>query len=507
MELKRSSGILLHITSLPSPFGIGDLGPEAYEFVDFLEASGHQFWQILPLNPTDEAYNHSPYSSDSAFAGNTLLISPELLEREGKVDLQSCSFFPDSNPNKVDFKKVSEFKEVVLEQAFVHFKKSKKEKSDFRKFCITHQKWLNDYSLYKALHKKYQASWIAWPEKLRDRDAKALKKAEKEFSEEIEKTKYFQFLFFTQWELISDYAQLNNIGFIGDIPFYVNHDSADCWANSEYFKLDKNKKPLKISGVPPDYFSETGQLWGTPVYDWKKLKSNKFDWWVERIRQNLLLFNLVRLDHFRAFAAYWEVPAEDKTAENGKWVRTPGRDFFKIVKKEFPEMPLIAEDLGILDKPVYKLLEAFNFPGMKVLQFAFGEDRSQNPYLPFNHDPHSVVYTGTHDNNTSRGWFAKADKTTKLHLRDYAYTRVNQKNVHLVMHKMALSSVGRLAIIPMQDIVGLGSEGLMNIPGSIKGNWTWRISYDEIPVLQADEIKALNELYGRTDNSSDDIIP
>lgn len=508
MELKRSSGILLHITSLPSPFGIGDLGPEAYEFVDFLEASGHQYWQILPLNPTDAAYSHSPYSSDSAFAGNTLLISPELLEREGKVDLQSCSLLPDSNPNKVDFAKVSEFKEAVLEQAFANFQKSKGDKSDFRKFCKTHQKWLDDYSLYKALHKKFQASWIDWPEDLRDRNTKALKKARKEFSKEIEKTKYCQFLFFSQWKLISDYAHLNKIGFIGDIPFYVNHDSADCWANSEYFKLDqKNKKPLKISGVPPDYFSETGQLWGTPVYDWEKLRSSKFDWWVERIRQNLLLFDLVRLDHFRAFAAYWEVPAGDKTAENGKWVKTPGGDFFKIIKKEFPKMPLIAEDLGILDKPVYKLLEAFNFPGMKVLQFAFGEDRSQNPYLPFNHVPHKIVYTGTHDNNTSRGWFAKADKTTKLHIKDYANTRVTQKNVHQVMHKMALSSVGRLAITPMQDIVGLGSEGLMNIPGSTKGNWTWRINYEEIPILQADELKALNELYGRTDNSPEDIIP
>ncbi|CAM4132811.1 4-alpha-glucanotransferase [Gillisia limnaea] len=506
MELTRSSGILIHITSLPSPFGIGDLGPEAYEFVDFLEASGHKYWQILPLNPTNAVYSHSPYSSDSAFAGNTLLISPELLEREGKIDLQNFELPIDNNPSKVDFDTVSKFKKAILDGAFINFKK-KKIPTAFKSFCKTHASWLDDYSLYKALHKHFGVSWHLWPEALRDRNAAALNKAKKEHVEEIEKIKYFQFLFFSQWKLLSDYAHLNKVGFIGDIPFYINHDSADCWANAAYFKLDGNKKPSKISGVPPDYFSETGQLWGTPVYNWKVLQLHKYDWWIERIRQNLLLFDLVRLDHFRAFSAYWEVNAGDKTAENGKWIKSPGNDFFKIVQKKFPEMPLIAEDLGSLDEPVYKLIKDFDFPGMKVLQFAFGEDRVGNTYLPFNHLPNNLVYTGTHDNNTSRGWFEKADKVVKLHFKDYVGTRVTSKNVHVHMQKMALNSVARLAIIPMQDIIGLGGAGIMNIPGTTKGNWTWRVDYEDIPILYSDEMKALNELYGRSNIPADEKNP
>ncbi|MGM1056916.1 MAG: 4-alpha-glucanotransferase [Bacteroidota bacterium] len=498
MELKRSSGILIHITSLPSPFGIGDMGPEAYEFIDFLEASGHKYWQILPLNPTDAVFNHSPYSSDSAFAGNTLLISPELLEREGKIDLQNFELPIDTNPSKVDFETVVKFKKCILDEAFVNFKK-KKNSTAFKDFCKKHASWLDDYSLYKALRKHFGVSWDLWPETLRDRKAAALNKARKEHVEEIEKTKYFQFLFFSQWNLLSDYAHLNKVNFIGDIPFYINHDSADCWANTSYFKLDKNKKPAKISGVPPDYFSETGQLWGTPVYNWKVLQHHKYDWWLERIRQNLLLFDLVRLDHFRAFSAYWEVDAGDKTAENGKWVKSPGNEFFEIVQKKFPEMPLIAEDLGSLDESVYKLIKDFNFPGMKVLQFAFGEERVENTYLPFNHLPNNFVYTGTHDNNTSRGWFEKADRVVKRHFRDYVGSRVTSKNIHLHMHRMALNSVARVAIIPMQDIIGLGGEALMNIPGSTKGNWTWRVDYEDIPLLYSDELKAMNELYGRSE--------
>lgn len=503
MELKRSCGILIHITSLPSPFGIGDMGPEAYEFIDFLEASGHKYWQILPLNPTDAVFNHSPYSSDSAFAGNTLLISPELLEREGKIDLQNFELPIDTNPSKVDFDKVSKFKEAILDEAFVNFKKKKKT-TGFKEFCKTHASWLDDYSLYKALRKHFGVSWNLWPEPLRDRKPAALNKARKEQVEEIEKTKYFQFLFFFQWNLLSDYAHLNKVGFIGDIPFYINHDSADCWANADYFKLDKNKVPSKISGVPPDYFSETGQLWGTPVYNWKILQVHKYDWWIERIRQNLLLFDLVRLDHFRAFSAYWEVPAGDKTAENGKWIKSPGNDFFKLVQKKFPEMPLIAEDLGSLDEPVYKLIKDFNFPGMKVLQFAFGEERVENTYLPFNHLPNNLVYTGTHDNNTSRGWFEKADRVVKRHFKDYVGARVTSKNIHVHMHKMALNSVARVAIIPMQDLIGLGGEALMNIPGSTKGNWTWRVDYEDIPLLYSDELKAMNELYGRSEIPEDE---
>lgn len=498
MILERSSGILLHITSLPSPFGIGDIGPEAYEMVDFLETSGHRYWQILPLNPTSEVYNHSPYSSDSAFAGNTLLISPELLEKEGYIDLQDFDVVTDHK--KINFEKVVRFKQDILNAAYRTYKQNNKGIKLFQSFCAQHDLWLDDYSLYKALHNKMETSWFNWPEKLRDREPKTLKRAKKDNVEEIERIKFFQFLFFIQWKNFSEYARLNHVQLIGDIPFYVNHDSADCWANSKYFKLDENKNPIKLSGVPPDYFSETGQLWGTPVYNWQTLKINKYDWWIERIRQNLLLFDLVRLDHFRAFSASWEVPAGDKTAIKGKWKKNPGIDFFKFVKKEFPKMPLIAEDLGSLDKAVYRLLDAFNFPGMKVLHFAFGEEKVNNPYLPFNHLPHNVVYTGTHDNNTSRGWYNSASKLQRLHLKEYTGVEVTSQNVHRVLHQMALQSVARLAIIPMQDIIGLGGDAIMNTPGSIKGNWTWRMRYDQIPVERAIELKALNILYGRSSN-------
>ncbi len=498
MELERSCGILLHITSLPSPFGIGDLGPEAYEFIDFLETSGHKYWQLLPLNPTDAAYNHSPYSSYSAFAGNTLLISPELLEKEGYIDLQNFDIPTEADPEKVDFQKVSRFKEAVLEATYNSFRDKKEKVKKYKGFCKEHASWLNDFSLFKALHQKFNSPWYSWPDELKNRKSGELKKAQKELAESIEKIKFFQFLFFSQWANLTEYAHLNDVHLIGDIPFYINHDSADCWAHSEYFKLDKNKVPLKISGVPPDYFSETGQLWGTPVYDWKKLKNKKFDWWIERLRQNLLLFDLVRLDHFRAFSAYWEVPAKDKTAVNGKWVKTPGHQFFKTVKKEFPKMPFIAEDLGQLDDPVYDLLAAFDFPGMKVLQFAFGEVGSPNPYLPYNHLPNNLVYTGTHDNNTTKGWYVNADKKAKHHLKEYSGNNITARNVHSHLHRMALGSVAKLAVTPMQDLIGLGSEGIMNTPGSTKGNWTWRMNYHQISVERAIELKALNELYGRS---------
>ncbi len=497
MDLKRSSGILLHITSLPSPFGIGDMGPEAYEFVDFLEASGIKYWQMLPLTPTDAAYSHSPYSSYSAFAGNTLLISPELLEKEGFIDLHNFSIPEINHPDKINFQKVSLFKEEVLEAAYHDFKRNKTSLKKFIAFCKIHMHWLDNYSLYKVLHDEFKTHWVSWPLPYRDRDLEALEQAEKDLSIGIEMVKFNQFLFFSQWKQLSSYSNKNQVQLIGDIPIYVNHDSADCWANPQYFKLNKLKQPSKISGVPPDYFSETGQLWGTPVYNWKRLKSNRYDWWIQRIKQNLLLFDVVRLDHFRGFSAYWEVPAGDKTAENGKWVKTPGNDLFRTLQMEFPKMPFIAEDLGSLDQGVYDLIADFNFPGMNVLLFAFGDDKAKNPYLPFNHLPHSIVYTGTHDNNTARGWFEGADPLPKRHLKEYIGKNITNKNVHKHFHRMALASVSKLAIIPMQDILGLGREAVMNIPGSTQGNWKWRLTYKQLTNRKAAELKALNALYGR----------
>ena len=499
MDLKRSSGILLHITSLPSPFGIGDMGPEAYEFVEFLEASGTKYWQVLPLTPTDATYKHSPYSSDSAFAGNPLLISPELLEKEGYIDLQDFTFPEITNPERIDFDKVSLFKETLLEAAYNNFSKHKLNIKNFNSFCKSHRDWLNDYSLYKVLHKEFNISWVSWPEEYRDRDPKSLSRAKKDFNTQIEKVKFSQFLFFSQWQQFSSYARQHFVQLIGDIPIFVNYDSADCWVNFQYFKLNNLKQPTKVSGVPPDYFSETGQLWGTPVYNWKTLKKNRYDWWINRIKQNLLLFDIVRLDHFRGFSACWEVPVGDKTAANGKWVKTPGHDLFRTIKKNFPNMPFIAEDLGSLDKDVYKLMASFKFPGMNVLLFAFGEDKAKNPYLPFNHIPNSIVYTGTHDNNTARGWFQNANLATKQHLKEYTGKKIGSKNVHSLLHRMALASVSKIAIIPMQDILGLGSEALMNIPGSLQENWKWRLTYNQLNSRKAAELKSLNVLFGRAD--------
>lgn len=500
MKFERSSGILLHISSLPGEYGIGDLGPSAHQFLDFLKKSGHKHWQLLPLNPTDVIYSHSPYSSHSAFAGNPLLISPELLEQEGYVDLKKFKRPQEIEEEKVIFDAVEDYKEVLFEAAFQQFKSRSAKPKEFVKFEKEHEAWLDNYCLYLALRNKYKkANWVDWPKEHRDRDPEALKAAKKEMATYIEKQKFIQFLFFSQWSQLSKAAHEKEISFIGDVPFYVNHDSADCWANPEYFKLDARKQPTHISGVPPDMFSETGQLWGTPVYDWKELKKDNYAWWIARLQQNLLLFDVVRIDHFRAFAAYWEVPASEKTAINGKWAKTPGMDFFRLLKQEYPGMPFIAEDLGVLDQPVYDLLEEFNFPGMKILQFAFGDENRENPYLPYNHLPHTLVYTGTHDNNTTRGWFKNGGAEVKEHLEDFLGQKVSSKNVHEVLHRMALQSVANVAIIPLQDIIGLGEEAIMNVPGSTKGNWTWRVTEKQMPFARAAELKVLNELYGRTE--------
>lgn len=501
MKIDRSSGVLMHITSLPGPYGIGDLGPAAYDFLDFLQASGHRYWQLLPLNPTDRIYNHSPYSTHSAFAGNPLLISPDLLEQEGYVDLNQVTLPEGVKGDQVVFEVIEEFKGGILDLAWKKFKREKALPADYKSFLEQHAHWLDDYCLYLALRHRYsEINWVDWPVELKEREPKALEAARKELVDAIDKEKFIQFLFFSQWAKLMKEAHQRNIHFFGDVPFYINHDSADCWVNPGLFKLDQEEMPTHVSGVPPDLFSKTGQLWGTPVYDWKELKNRGYEWWISRLKQNLLLFDVVRLDHFRAFSAYWEVPASGKTAIHGKWVNTPGVDFFKKLREEIPEMPFIAEDLGSLDQPVYDLIAKFNFPRMKVLQFAFGDHYRENPYLPFNHLPNDVVYTGTHDNNTTIGWFKRAEKEEKQHLKNYVGEKITTSNVHRILHRLALQSVANLAILPIQDIVGLGEEAIMNIPGSTEGNWTWRIRKQEMPNEDLiEELAALNEMYGRFD--------
>lgn len=498
MKLKRSSGILLHITSLPGKFGIGDLGPEAYKFLEFLKQSGHTYWQILPLNPTDGIYQHSPYSSHSAFAGNPVLISPELLEQEGYVDLNDFPVPSGFNDEKVIFDTVELYKNQLFEAAFQNFRSRRGIDPDYEEFLLNHASWLDNYCLYIALRQRFKkANWVDWPPELRDREPAALKKVKEELEERIEKERFIQYLFFSQWSDLMKEAHRQGIKIFGDVPFYVNHDSADCWTYPEFFKLDDEKQPTHVSGVPPDMFSKTGQLWGTPVYDWEELGRQQYSWWIDRLRQNLLLFDVVRIDHFRAFAAYWEVPAGEETAINGKWKVTPGTDFFKVVKQRFPKMPFIAEDLGVLDQPVYDLLKEFNFPGMKILQFAFGDPNRENPYIPYNHNFNSIIYTGTHDNNTTLGWYREGGKELKDHLDKFLGRKVTETEVPEILHRMALQSVGGIAIVPLQDIIGLGEEAIMNIPGSTKGNWSWRATSKDMKKPDAEELFKKNELYGR----------
>ncbi|MEX2565495.1 MAG: 4-alpha-glucanotransferase [Cyclobacteriaceae bacterium] len=498
MNIERSSAILLHITSLPSIYGIGDMGEAAYQFVDFLQESGHSFWQILPLNPTEATFSHSPYSSHSAFAGNPMLISPDLLVEEGLLSQKDLAKIPVFDSQKVEFEKVNTFKKDLLDIAYLNFSKSGNTYlAGFSQFCHQNQDWLDDYTLFLTIKGKYPINWTQWDKSLRDRDAAALEAFSIQMKEEIKKEKFIQFLFFSQWLRLKAFAHEKGIGFIGDIPFYINHDSADCWAHWAYFKLDKDKLPTKISGVPPDYFSDTGQLWGTPVFKWKPLEKNGFDWWIKRLGQNLLLYDFVRLDHFRAFAAYWEVPAGDETAINGKWVESPGIEFFKTVETKFPDMPFIAEDLGYMDDPVFELLEKFNFPGMKVLQFAFGEGIGENPYILHNHSKNSVVFTGTHDNNTTLGWFHNSSREERRNFYDYTGAKPTSKNIAWKMHQMALMSVSDLAIIPMQDIVGLDENAKMNRPGTSEGNWTWRLLASQLPWESVEDLKKINIRYGR----------
>ncbi len=498
MLKKRASGILLHITSLPAKFGIGDLGPAAYTFADFLHQAKQSYWQILPLTPPTPGSRNSPYSPTSAFAGNPLLISPELLCKQGLLAKKDITKLPHFPKDKVDYNSASAFKNKILNTAFKNFTKTSL-KSDYKKFCSENKHWLDDFALFLAAKKHFKPRlWNNWPPSIRDRKPEALKKIKKTLATEIEKQKFFQFIFFQQFLALKNYCKKLNIKIIGDIPLYLSFDCADVWANQRFFKLTKSKTPLAFGGVPPDYFSRTSQLWNNPVYNWAALKKSRYKWWTQRLQHNLKLFDLIRLDHFRGFVAYWQVPARCKTAANGKWLPGPGCDFFNTILKHIPPHAIIAEDLGFLTPEVIKLAETFGFPGMKILQFAFGRDFPNNRFAPQNHIENCIVYTGTHDNNTIRGWFENhAKPQEKLNLSNYLNHKVTTETIHTEFINLAMSSVARLAIIPAQDLLGLGQNARMNLPASKTGNWKWKLAPVQLKPSLAKKLAKITETHDR----------
>lgn len=495
----RGSGILLHITSLPSRFGIGDMGPGAYAFADFLEASGQSYWQVLPVNPVETVYGNSPYSSISAFAGNPLLISFERMIGDGLLaesDLGEIPRFPD---DRVDYKAVNEYKRAVLETAASRFETDTRNRPRFDRFTAENGYWLDDFARFLVLKKKFNgAMWGDWPVEYRDRHTEALTRTDQEYRREIEHIKFLQFVFQTQWSALRKHCNDRGIRFIGDIPIYVNYDSPDVWASPGWFKLTAGKKPSVVSGVPPDYFSATGQLWGNPVYDWSALRKNGYEIWVKRIAHNMFLFDTVRIDHFRGLVAFWEVPSGEKTAIHGKWVKIPSKHFFDTLTARFPRLPILAEDLGIITPDVRAIMKKYGFPGMKVLLFAFNDDPWKNPYAPHNHIPKCVVYTGTHDNNTVRGWFeTDATNEEKGLFFNYIGRTVSPENVAWEFIHMAMRSVANLIVIPVQDILNLGPEARMNRPSVAAGNWEWRLAPGALSGTVAQKVRDITEETGR----------
>ncbi len=499
MNFPRASGILLHPTSLPNEFGIGDFGKTAYQFVDFLERSNQTYWQILPLNPT--GYGDSPYSSYSAFAGNTNLISPEMLVEDELLSIDEINEKPDFPNDRVDYGKVIEWKNGILRSAYEKFCISENVdlQNSFDIFMRLTAEWLDDYALFRAIKNSQRGKfWLEWDEPLRLRDEDAILQARENLFEEVQAQKFFQFLFFKQWLRLKNYANGKDIRIIGDVPIYVSMDSADVWRNPQEFKLNEDLTPKVAAGVPPDYFSETGQLWGNPIYDWDKMRADGFDWWTRRVKFILKTVDILRIDHFVGFGRAWEVPGGDKTAENGTWVNVPGRELFSTLKQKLGELPVMAEDLGEVTPEVESLRDGFGFPGMRILLFAFGGD-AENLHLPHNYIENCVAYTGTHDNDTVVGWFKKANDSERKFCLEYLDSDGEEINWDFI--NAIWESVADTAIAPMQDILGLGNNARMNLPASNSGNWNWRCEEDCFSDETAERLKELTEIFGRENNN------
>ena len=500
---ERASGILAHITSLPSSFGIGDIGHASYRFLDFLEQAGQRFWQFLPVGPTYSFFDNSPYMSCSAFAGSPLLISCELLIEQGYIKPNRIDNLPEFDTHRIRYDQITSFKGTIIEEAFA-LCKHKKEEAFFQ--FIDNNDWLDDYSLFMALKKKYShQGWFDWPKEIAERAPAAMKSIRHELQPEIDYFRFEQYLFFSQWDLLRKKAEEKDIKLIGDIPIYVGADSADVWANRDLFQIDPDtNRPTHIAGVPPDYFSATGQRWGNPLYRWqsksKAVQDKLFVWWKKRFQINFKLTDIVRIDHFRGFADYWSIPAEEETAINGEWLNGPGERFFKDLYRELGDIPIIAEDLGLITKEVEQLRDKLGFPGMKILQFAI-DDNADNSFLPHNFTTRNcVIYTGTHDNDTTLGWFLSDNisEDDRKRIKMYA-NRVQHDSspIHHDLIHLAFGSIAALAIVPLQDVLGYGSDCRMNIPSTSTGNWRWRCGSEALNKEAAAWLKVKTELFGR----------
>ncbi len=489
MKFPRSSGILLHPTSLSGQFGIGDFGPEAYRFADFLEASKVRIWQVLPLSPT--GYGDSPYQSFSAFAGNPLLISPEVLAEEGLLTREELEKAPDFPRHTVEFERVIPWKFSVLREAFEHFRPG----ADYDAFRDDNAAWLDAYARFAALKEANGlVEWTRWDPRI------------KPHPREMDFHRFLQYEFFREWHRLKSYCRKRGVRVMGDIPIYVAHDSADVQDHPELFELDEKGRPTVVAGVPPDYFSADGQLWGNPIYRWDSSARTGYRWWIDRLRHTLAMFDMARLDHFRGFEAYWEVPAGETTARNGRWVKGPGASLFEAAEKELGSLPIVAENLGVITPEVEAIRHQFNYPGMSVLQFAFGNDPQAPTFRPHNYPREVAAYTGTHDNDTTVGWWhsraASGSTRTDADIeKEQAFTRAylnaDGRDIHWAFIRTVIASVADTAVTPMQDVLGLGSEARMNLPGSTRNHWRWRMLPDAIAPRIQSRLAELNSLYER----------
>jgi len=504
MKFERCAGVLLHPSSLPGKFGIGDLGQEAYNFINFMESCGQTRWQVFPLGPT--GYGDSPYQCFSAFAGNPNLISPELLHKDELLSDEDVSNVPEWDPHNIDFGNLINYKAELLKKAFVKFQEQKLLSSkEFKGYCKKNSFWLDDFALFMAAKNYHEGIlWTEWSEDIALRKKGAVKKWNEKLEDDVNYHKFVQFVFDKQWSAVVEYAHTKGIKIIGDLPIFIAYDSADLWANKEFFTVDKKGNLEKVAGVPPDYFCKTGQLWGNPLYRWKKMEATGFEWWINRFKKLFQMVDIVRIDHFRGFDAYWEIPGDAETAIDGRWVKAPGVKLFEAVKKALGEPPIIAEDLGVITQTVVDLRDKFNFPGIKILQFAFGE-AGDKKFLPHRLVQNCVVHTGSHDNNTTKGFFdEEIENNSGIYEWTKKYLNYHGNNITNELIRTAYASVADTCIIPMQDMLNLGVEARMNFPGKLGGNWTWRFSWDQVPHELPAEYKEMCNIYQRGIEISDE---